>query len=193
MLNIEKNHGHWQLKGNLKILLMECRAKESSRYAINGVHIGKNVLAATDGHRLVELQFEHNIPEGNYFCTADGFLLNFTDGKFPKYRDIIPKKSQLKKIVEISSSGENAIGLIIGEICHAGCICKLSLYKKPIAILSKVIAGMCRVYVSKKEPEHRPFIIEAETSIGDLCYVQMPISDMENKVMVSAKPKPAQQ
>lgn len=177
MKYIEKNHGHWQIKGLLKKILMECRAKETSRYAINGICVGENTFASTDGRRLVELQFNHKIPEGNYFCTSDGYLLDL-EGNFPKYKDIIPKKKDLKRIVKVESQsvGENVIGLIIGELCHAGCVIKLSLYQRPITILSKVLSGTCEVYISKVEPESHPFIIEVETSIGHLRYVQMPVN-----------------
>ena len=184
MRYIEKKHGHWQLRGDLREILMECRAEDSTRYAIEGIHVGKNVLVSTDGHRLVELKCQHNIPIGNYFCTADGFLLDCIGDKFPKYQDIILDKSESKKIVEVSASegvGDNIIGLILGELCHAGCIVKLSLYENPIKILSKAIAGKCKVYVDAVEPKHRPFMIEAETSIGNLIYVQMPIT-VENDV-----------
>lgn len=182
MKAIKKNHGHWQLSDLLRRMLMECKAEESTRYAITGIHVGKDVLVSTDGHRLVELQVKHNVPEGNYFCTSDGYLLDITGESFPKYKDIIPEKSTLRKIVETSSEGigENIIGLILGELCHSGCVIKLSLYENPIKILSEALIGKCCVYVHKTEPKERPFIIEAETSIGDLCYVQMPIN-VENK------------
>ncbi|HEC66562.1 MAG TPA: hypothetical protein ENI23_14900 [bacterium] len=181
MKRIEKNHGHWQLRGDLRDILIECRAEESTRYAISGIHVGENVLASTDGRRLVELQATHKIPEGNYFCTTDGFLLNTIEGNFPKYKDIIPEKSTLKKIVEVSAAGGNIIGLILGELCHAGCIIKLSLYEKPIEILSKAICGNCKVYVNKDSAADHPFMIEVETSFGDLRYIQMPIN-VENEV-----------
>ena len=176
---IEKNHGHWQLKGDLKELLMECKAKDSTRYAITGIHVGENTLVSTDGRRLIELHIKHKIPQTTYFCSTDGFLLDAIEGYFPKYKDIILDKSKSKIVVEISSSeseGENIIGLILGELCHAGCIVKLSLYEIPSKILSKVIEGKCSVYVSKTAPEEHPFMIEAETSIGRLLYIQMPIA-----------------
>lgn len=177
MKHIEKIHEHWKLNGLLREMLLECRAKEEvSRFDIEGIRVGKNILASTDGHRLVELHVKHNIPQGNYFCTADGFLLDTIEGNFPKYEDIIPDKSKSKIIVDTSTGyGENIIGLILGELCHAGCICKLSFYGQPIKILSEVIDGKCKVYVNKTEPSDHPFMIEAETSIGDFCYVQMPI------------------
>jgi hypothetical protein len=96
----------------------------------------------------------------------------------------MPEKSTLRKIVETSSDesvGENIIGLVIGELCHVGCIIAMFLYEKPIKILSEIICGKCRVYVSKVEPESHPFMIEAEASFGDLRYVQMPIK-VKNEV-----------
>lgn len=178
---IEKNHGHWQLKNSLRKVLLECRAKESTRYAINGIHIGENVLVATDGRRLVEVQCPHKIEYGNYFSTCDGFLLNFVDDKFPNYQDIIPKKNQLRKIVEVSGDGENVIGLILGELCNVGCICKFELYRQPIEILTKIIQGTTIVFVFRNKPAEYPFIIEAETKIGHLRYIQMPLFNVKNE------------
>lgn len=181
MRNIVKEHKHWQLRGDLKKLLLECRAKESIRYALNGICVQENKLVVTDGRRLVEVEYTHEIKVGNYFCTTDGWLLDFVDGKFPKYQDIIPKKNQLRKIVESTGEGVDLIGLILGELCHAGCICKLGLYKKPAEILSSIIAGTVRVHVYRKEPKNKPFMIEAETTIGHVRYIQMPVT-VENQV-----------
>lgn len=182
MKYIEKNHGHWQLRGNLRDLLLECQAEEAIRYATDGIYVGKNTIVSTDGRRLIELKIKHNIPEGNYFCTADGFLLDFMDGNFPKYKDIIPDKSKSKKIVETSADvGGHIVGLILGELCHARCITMLSFYQRPIEILSQILCGKCEVYVHETEPREQPFMIEAETAVGDLRYIQMPIA-VKNKV-----------
>ncbi len=178
---IEKQYGYWQLKGDLKRLLLECRSAFTTRYAINGIqingiHIEEGKLVATDGWRLVEIEYNHEIPSGNYFATSDGYLLDKLEGKFPKYRDIIPDKKQLRQIVKTSGMGEAVIGLILGKLCHAGCICRLNLYERPVKILTKIIAGEIRVYVDKKEPAEHLFLIEAETTIGNIKYVQMPVT-----------------
>ncbi len=173
---IGRNHDHWQLRNDLKRLLLECRAKESSRYAINGIHVEEGKLAATDGRRLVEIEVKHKIESGNYFCTTDGYLLTFIDGKFPDYKKIIPSKGTLRKIVKVSGEGSMLIGLVLGELCRAGCICQLSLYDQPAKILSKMISGRVSVYVARKKPAEKPFIIEAETTIGNIRYIQMPVS-----------------
>lgn len=173
---IEKNHGHWQLKDGLRRLLLKCKAKDTTRYTINGIHVGENKLCATDGKRLIEIERSHQIPLGNYFSTSDGFLLDFVDGKFPNYQDIIPKPKEIRQIVKTSGEGENVIGLILGELCHAGCICKLNLYEQPTKILSGIICGEVIVSVFRKNTKKHPFIIEAETKIGHLRYIQMPVS-----------------
>ena len=171
---IKKEYEHWKINGSLKELLMECRSKEASRHAIDGIHFANGKIAATDGRRLVEVTKTHKVKLGTYFCTSDGFLLPI-EGNFPKYQEIIPPKDKLKKIVETDGEGDFIIGLIFGELCHAGCIINLSLYQRPIKILSKIILGKVRVYVNGKDPAERPFVIEAETSVGDVLYIQIPI------------------
>lgn len=182
---IKREHEHWKLGGILKQLLTECKTNESTRYAINGIHIEDGLFAATDGRRLVQIEQEHKIEPGNYFCTSDGYLLCFVDGKFPKYKEIIPSKGSLRKIVEVGGEGEYNVGLILGELCHAGCICKLSLYKRPAELLSKAICGKVKVFVNRKEPENHPFLIEAETSVGKMTYIQMPVN-IKNEIKNTA-------
>ena len=179
--NIQKNRGHWQIKNILKRLLLECKAKENTRYAIDGIHVAKNEFVATDGRRLIEIVYKHEIELGNYFLTQDGFLLGFLDGKFPKYNNIIPVKNTLRKILETKGEGENIIGLILGELCYAGCICKLSLYNAPANLLSKIVLGTTEVFVNKDKPAEHPFLIEAKTTLGFVRYLQMPIT-VKNKV-----------
>ena len=178
---IEKSHGHWQLKNELRKLLLECRAKENTRYAINGICVEENRLCATDGRRLVVVEHLHTIELGNYFSTNDGFLLDFVDGKFPSYQKIIPKPNEIRQIVKTSGEGKDIIGLVLGELCHAECICKLALYGQPMKILSNIICGEVTVSVFREKPKEHPFIIEAETSVGHLQYIQMPVN-IENKI-----------
>lgn len=176
-INIVKEHAHWRLKGDLKILLLECRAKETTRYAINGICAKENKLISTDGRRLVEISIEHKIEVGNYYCSSDGFLLKTDEGKFPNYEDIIPKKGALRKIAQVTShQGDAVTGLIFGKIIHAGCIVSLPLYRRPAEILERLLDGKIKAFVQRIEPANRPFIIEAETIFGEIRYIQMPIN-----------------
>jgi len=180
---IEKQHGHWQLTGGLRELLLECRGNDNTRYALTAVYVADNVLAATDGRRLVEIQYKHKITRGNYFCTTDGFLLPFVDDeRFPDYKKIIPAKDKLRAIVQVDeTTGENVVGLILGELCHAGCIIALTLYEKVADVLSENIDGAVTVFVSKEHTGDHPFVIEADTKFGHLRYIQMPIN-VKNEV-----------
>ena len=175
MKHITREHKHWQIKGDLKRLLMECKAKQPTppRYSLNEIYVRENKLIATDGKRLVEISIKHDIEPGNYFCTSDGFLLK-TEGKFPKYESIIPKKGALRKIVKVTE-GYNASGFILGRIIYSGCITSLSLYRKPIELLERLRNGKVEVFVYRSKPEIHPFVIEAETILGKICYVQMPM------------------
>lgn len=185
---IECNHDHWQLKGELRDLLMECRAvEESTRYAVTGIHAEKNDLVATDGHRIVIVQRQHKIKMGVYFCTEDGFLLALSeDDTFPKYKDIIPAKETLNEIVNVEGQGIDLTSLILGRLITAGCIVRLSLYRRPVELLEQVIDGRVNVFVAQTETASRPFMIEAETSVGFVRYIQMPVH-VKNEVDLTTK------
>jgi len=173
---ITETYGYWQLKGELKQLLLECKAEESARYSFDRVSVEENKLVATDGRRLVEINIGHKIEPGLYFCTSDGFLLKTTEGKFPKYKDIIPAKQKLLKVAEITESGPNVTGYILGKIINAGCIISLSLYRKPVELLEQLIEyNTIEAYVDKKNPAKNPFVIEAYTLLGQIRYIQMPL------------------
>ncbi len=98
------------------------------------------------------------------------------DEKWPKYKDIIPKDDDLKRIVEVVGEGDKLAALILGALCHASCICNLGLYQKPIELLSKAIEGRGSVYVHEKESADRPFMIKAGTNFGNIIYIQMPVT-----------------
>lgn len=180
---ITNEYNHWRINGNLRSLLIECRAGEDSRYDITNICVRDDKLVATDGRRLVEIGISHSIKSGMYFCTNDGFMLE-SEGKFPRYKDVIPEKKVLRKIVELSDSGQNAIGVIFGQIIASGCNISLSFYLKPIEILEQIIAGKVEVFVHKKDPAKQPFLIEAETTIGYMRYVQMPVN-VKNEIQES--------
>lgn len=173
---VEKSHGHWKLTGQSRELLLECRAEEDTRYALKGIGVTEGALASTDGRRLVEIECSHKIPPGTYYVSEDGYLLETAELAFPKYRDIIPQNTRRIVKVKDVENGWAVIGLILGELCHSGCIVNLSLYQRPIEILSGIIKGTIEVYVDKGKPAECPFLIKTEAPFGDVTYVQMPIN-----------------
>ncbi len=159
---IRKEHGIWQLCGALKQILLECKTGYNCRYAINGVHVSKNCFCATDGRRLVEVRRNHKIPGGDYFVTPGGWMVapEGSGGKFPKYEDIIPDPKNSRLIVDAGpTEGRLVIGMIFGGLFNVGFPFAYDLYKKPIEILAKTISGDVKVYVDKKEPAERPFLM----------------------------------
>ncbi|KKK99441.1 hypothetical protein LCGC14_2632710 [marine sediment metagenome] len=183
--HIKKEYNHWQLDLDLRELLLECRAQEESRYAKTSICVSEGKLAVTDGKRLVVVHIDHEIEPGVYFCTSEGFLL-VAEGRFPKYEDIIPEKENLSKIVDISESREDVAGLILGKLIASGCIAQLSLFLRPIEILEKIKEGSIKVFVDKTDPSTYPFLIEAETTLGEVEYIQMPLN-IVNEVERKAK------
>ena len=173
---LKREYGVWQICGNLKKLLCDCRAKMTTRYAISGIYVSDGVLASTDGRRLVDVKLSHKIEPDIYFCSKDGWLLSPIEGNFPKYEDIVPKEKDSRIVVETNGyPGSKVIGKIFGGLYSAGIEYDYALLKRPIEILSEIIDGKARVYVSKKKPAEHPFLIEAHTEIGEVRYVQMPI------------------
>lgn len=172
---IKKEHGHWHLPDGLHHLLRECMAKEPNRYGINGIYAGDNTLATTDGRRLLEVQIEHEISLGSYFCTDDGYFLDTLDGNFPKYEDIFPKKAQRQRLVHISGYGKEIIGIVLGKLIAAGCLIDIDLLYGPAKLLRQVEPMDITVFVYRKGPGLRPFVLEAETKFGPIRYLQMTI------------------
>jgi len=185
MNHITREHNHWRLSEKLRELLLECRAGEDLGCSITNISVDENGLVATDGRRLVRIENHHTITPALYFCTSDGFLLE-AEGNFPKYSDIIPRKEDLTKIVEVNALGQDITGLILGELIASGCIIKLSFYLKPIEILGDLVDGKMEVFVNSIDPARRPFLVEAETDIGSIKYIQMPLN-VKNEVLTSEK------
>jgi len=175
MNHITSEHNHWRLSEKLRRLLLECRAGEDSRYNITNIGVDENSLIATDGRRLVIIEIHHAILPALHFCTSDGFLLE-AEGEFPKYSDIIPRKEDLTKIVEFNGLEQDITGLILGKLIASGCIVKLSFHLKPIEILADLVDGKMEVFVNSSDPAKMPFLIEAETDIGNIKYIQIPVN-----------------
>lgn len=177
MKSVEFNHNHWKLSQKLRRLLTSCAAKEQTRYALNGIGVTEKTIAATDGRRLIVLEKEHGINPGIYFVTQDGWLLERTDGKFPKYEDVIPAKDKLKLLAEIDyTSRLGAIAVILGELVHAKCICDIGLLYGPGSLLGQVEISQLAVYVDTKDAPCNPFLLEGSCCFGKLQYLQMPVN-----------------
>lgn len=183
MKPIEFNHNHWKLAPKLRRLLMSCAAKEMTRYALDGIDVKENALAATDGRRLIVLKDkEHGIKPGEYFVTQDGWLLERSDSKFPKYEDIIPDKGKLKLLAKIDDTGMlGAIAVILGKLVQAECVCDIRLLYGPGSLFSQIEISDLSIYTYKKDAPRNPFLLEGSCSFGKLQYVQMPVDYEKRK------------
>lgn len=180
MKSVTTENGHWKICNPILELLHECRADEAGRYSLENIYVGEDVLVVTDGRRLVEVATSHSIPIGIYPITVDGYLLTLdTESSFPKYLDIFPDKKKCDKIVE---TGEyKTAGLILGSLIHAGCFIDLDLFLKPMDALSKVNYKTISVWVYTANTAARPFLLECDSDVGKIRYIQMPVN-VENKV-----------
>lgn len=177
MKSIEFKHNHWKLTPKLRRLLMSCADKKPTRYDIDGIGVKENVIAATDGRRLIVLEKEHGINPGIYFVTQDGWLLERTDGKFPKYEDVIPKRNKLKLLTEIGNTNMlGAIAVILGKLVQAGCICDIKLLYGPSCLFNQIEISNLAVYVDKEDAPHSPFLLEGSCCFGKLQYLQIPVN-----------------
>lgn len=156
---------------------MSCAAKKPTRYAADGIGVTEKDIASTDGRRLIILELEHGIKPGVYFVTKDGWLLERTDGRFPPYLNIFPKRHELKLLAEIEDTGMlGAIAVILGKLVQAECICDIGLLYGPRCLFCQIEISKMAVYVSKKKPAENPFLIEGSCSFGKLQYLQMPVN-----------------
>lgn len=201
------NEGIWQVRHELKTILLECKGDYSTRFLLDGINIKhrkekevgskkeeiqKSSIAATDGRRLVEItcHIPPTLPEGRYFVTPGGYLFATDhERKFPDYESLfIPKK---KRKILLSTDhcieGDHLIGLVFGALYTIKFPFSYSLYKKAIEILAKTISGNLTLTVSKENPTQSPMIIEADVLFGGMRYIQMPISNQSEKVKIAEK------
>ncbi|KKL96598.1 hypothetical protein LCGC14_1842880 [marine sediment metagenome] len=182
MKRLIKEYGHWKIQSPLWEFIDSCRSDVPTRFSIEHVYVPENRLVATDGRRLIVVNIEHKIKEGLYPVTKDGYLLKAdVDGEFPKYQDIVPDKKNMTHIVESEDRLEIASFLVLGALVNAGCIVDLKKFLPPMKALEKIKAGCINVWVDAAEPELRPFMLECQTSLDLVTYIQMPVR-VKNKI-----------
>jgi len=84
----------------LSKLLTDCKAKNSSRYALNSIGVDRSGIAATDGRCLVVVKYKDcieqvDLAEAKSMSLQGDILIDGTDlGRFPKYQDIMADHSK---------------------------------------------------------------------------------------------------
>jgi len=157
-------------------LLRECMAKESSRYAIDGVGIGEGWLAATDGRRLAIVKTKHTLAPGVYVLTKENLLIpRIVVGNFPKWQGLLMKTGR-RRLCYKGGMDTSCIGAIVYVINHtADTAIGLNLFLKPAAVLASLGLEVS-VYYDMKANGDAAFEIHGKRGDDEIIYVQMPIS-----------------
>lgn len=179
---ISKRFGLTYLSPPLREIFHICMAKESSRYAIKRVYVGKKEFAATDGRRLFVLLMEHQFEQGLFFVTKDGYCLKDEDGgKFPKWGDVLAKAEDLKVVFRKSGLGDGSINELVCDLFRAGNFFNLDLALPVLKCLGKTDCTDVEAKVYKENAGERAFeitgrIIRPNESEAKFIYVQMPVN-----------------
>lgn len=172
---ITKLHGYLLLDKKYADLLRTCRAKETTRYAINLVCSYKGQLATTDGRRMMVINID--IPTGLYFLTKDNLLLPSDEvAKFPKWEGIIIKEP---KRIEIKTSFENtgqSLGKVLHKINTAGPCVDLFMYEEVLKKMAVLFPTNLVLEVAKEDARHRPVQLRCETGDYKILFILMPIN-----------------
>jgi hypothetical protein len=151
-----------------------CIAEYSTRYKINRVKIENDKMIVTDGRRLLKLEITHNLKQGLYYLTSDGFLLQDKDGAFPKYQEILdPINKHICKHTVILTPDENILFYKIAKTGHA---VNLEWLKKIITLLMDCGTSDIDVYIDPEAKGDKPIKLSGKISGGSFQYTQMPMS-----------------
>ena len=168
---------HIKFGGHFRMLLKACIAKESSRYAINGVKIDKDGFTATNGRLLFNYaDTKHATQHGIYHLTSEGFgLLNVDAGNFPKWQSIVPKDKDVKSVYGVSGMSEHARHNIVYHLNRSGVVFRTDWALDVFARLDQLWAKKIVAYAYKEEPGTHPLVVRGEIKDVRFVYIQMPI------------------
>jgi len=181
---VKKKFGHIHLAIPLRKLFALCMAKESTRYAIARLSVGKNEFVVSNGRQLFALLMEHEFEQGLYFVTRDGYcLLDAEGGEFPKWRNVLPKTEQVKTVLDKGYLGEEyGASEVTYELHRADNYFDINMAMPVLQQLVKLQPEKVKVQVFTKEPENHAFIIRGELVQpgkdvkAEFIYVQMPVN-----------------
>ncbi len=163
--------GYMKLAPKLRRLLHECRAKETTRYAIEGIHVDSDGLTATDGRRLIHVELKHKLKDGMHVLTQDGYMLPVEGmGNFPKWQEIVPKDNPEGKTVCTDDS--QGISGVVYHFNQNKTLFNLDLFLPVLDILGSLDAD---VQVHKSKPG-RPGHFTGTFTGAKFVFIIMPIN-----------------
>jgi len=169
---ITKEFDHWQLNRTLTTVLRNTAAKETTRFAISYIYVGKNELVATDGRKLVIVKTKHDIKKGLYHLTKEGFLLSCSPvERFPKYKTFV-LDSKKSKTAKIRGYTPKELFNEITFMLHQADIRFDSLMLKESLFFAFQHASNCTVETIGL---NKPFQVCFDLNKAKIVYVQMPL------------------
>ena len=96
--------------------VISARATESTRYAINGVHVEPTCIVATDGRRLHIAYIKNDYEAGQYSVIKNDreivLAKDESASPFPKFQDIIPDHENYFQSLCLEHTTERVIGFL---------------------------------------------------------------------------------
>lgn len=174
---VKTKFGIPQVNQDLANLLHECKAKEETKYAINGVAVSEEEIVATDGRRLFVLACKHSVKPGAYHLTSDGFMLPREDANYPKWKDIVPNENDLDENQITDCDIGYLASRIVARLNEKGMRLNLDYVLPVIKLLGRFTIDKISVFTHKEKPYERPFMITGLIAQQKFTYVQMPLKD----------------
>lgn len=174
--SIRYDYEHCHITKPLRQLMQTSMAKESTRYAINGIYAKNNSLIVTDGRRLLMVHIQQEVPSMIYRC-VDGWLLGPMAGNFPKYKDIIPQIKKSKLVFELDSLEYRKTGEqeIFAALATAEYFCDAGMLLEVLAHIDNCGGTDYKFYVDEKSPDDMAMLMTCNCRFGEITYVQMPV------------------
>ncbi len=170
---ITEEYGHWRLCEELRGAFRACIADDSTRFALSYIKVEKDCLVATEGRRLLCIETVHNIPEGLYYLTKDGYMLDDSpDVNFVKWRDVIPNDLKDVTASDVEVNENYVLDLIAYSLNRVGVYFHIEMMLEPIKALCGLLAHPVKIEAKKDGPVK----ISGDIEHGKFVYLQMPLT-----------------
>lgn len=173
-----KEFNHIRLGKQFKLLLKLCMGRKSLRYAIDGVKIDEDGFTATNRRLLFNYaDKEHGMESGVYHITSEGFGLAEIEiaDNFPKWQDVVPKETKLKKVHSLPYLDGQFSSEVIYYLNRNDVNFRVAWTMQVLERLELLHASDLVVFAHKDEPHKCPLVINGIIQDKHFTYVQMPI------------------
>jgi len=174
---VKIEHGVPKVSQKLAEFMASCKAKQSTRYALNSVGVTEGVLVTTNGRTLLVVTpidtFDPPITDGLYHLTGEGFLLKTdNDAAFPKWQESVPKNENSLGCFNISDPTSGGREKLCEAIIKAECRLNLTWL---LAALKAFVGCGCDAVDVFDPGGNNPMLITGEGMGAKIQYIQMPM------------------